>query len=144
MSICAKCGRVSEQWVAYSEQAGQDLCFDCRPETPGGADPEADPTASTATAVEDGAVKESRATVEFPQASTLTDFTEVVAKPVRWAWGQRIAQGKITGLAGRPKIGKGLLYSELIAGLRGASWRVTSTARATRSSSPPRTSRGTR
>jgi RecA-family ATPase len=34
---------------------------------------------------------------------------------VRWAWQERIALGKITTLAGRPKIGKGLLYSHLIA-----------------------------
>jgi putative DNA primase/helicase len=49
------------------------------------------------------------------QGSTLTDFTEIVAKPVRWAWRDRVALAKITALAGRPKIGKGLLYSHLIA-----------------------------
>jgi len=44
-----------------------------------------------------------------------------VAKPVRFLWRDRIALGKITALAGRPKIGKGLLYSHLIAGVtRGA------------------------
>ena len=47
--------------------------------------------------------------------SHLTDFTEIVAKPVRWAWQDRVALAKITALAGRPKIGKGLLYSHLIA-----------------------------
>ena len=48
-------------------------------------------------------------------ASTLTNFTEIVAKPVKFLWRDRIAFGKITALAGRPKIGKGLLYSRLIA-----------------------------
>jgi hypothetical protein len=48
-------------------------------------------------------------------ASTLTFFTDIAARPVRWAWQDRIALGKITALAGRPKIGKGLLYSHLIA-----------------------------
>ena len=47
--------------------------------------------------------------------SHLTDFTEIVAKPVRWAWQDRAALAKITALAGRPKIGKGLLYTHLIA-----------------------------
>ena len=47
--------------------------------------------------------------------SHLTDFTEIVAKPVRWAWQDRAALAKITALAGRPKIGKGLLYAHLIA-----------------------------
>ena len=47
--------------------------------------------------------------------SSLIDFTEIVAKPVRWAWPNRIALAKLTALAGRPKIGKGLLYSHLIA-----------------------------
>jgi hypothetical protein len=48
-------------------------------------------------------------------SSHLTDFTEIVAKPVRWAWQDRAALAKITALAGRPKIGKGLLYAHLIA-----------------------------
>lgn len=47
--------------------------------------------------------------------STLTPFTEIIAKPVKFAWRDRIALAKITALAGRPKIGKGLLYSNLIA-----------------------------
>lgn len=47
--------------------------------------------------------------------SSLIDFTDIIARPIRWAWEYRIALGKITALAGRPKIGKGLLYSELIA-----------------------------
>jgi putative DNA primase/helicase len=47
-------------------------------------------------------------------ASSLINFSEIVAKPVRFAWRDRIALGKITALAGRPKIGKGLLYSHLI------------------------------
>src|SRR5262245_9343691 len=50
-----------------------------------------------------------------PQASTLTQFSEIVARPVRWGWHLRIALSKITALSGRPKIGKGLLYSHLIA-----------------------------
>ena len=50
-------------------------------------------------------------------ASTLIDFTEIIAKPVKFLWRDRIALGKITALAGRPKIGKGLLYSRLIADL---------------------------
>jgi putative DNA primase/helicase len=48
-------------------------------------------------------------------ASTLWSFEEIVARPVRWLWRHRVALGKITGLAGRPKVGKGLLCSELIA-----------------------------
>jgi putative DNA primase/helicase len=48
-------------------------------------------------------------------ASTLIDFTDVIAKPVKWAWRDRIALGKLTALSGRPKVGKGLLYSDLIA-----------------------------
>ena len=47
--------------------------------------------------------------------SHLTAFDEIVARPVRWAWEGRAALTKITALAGRPKIGKGLLYSHLIA-----------------------------
>jgi len=50
-------------------------------------------------------------------ASTLIDFSEIDARPVKFAWRDRIALGKITALAGRPKIGKGLLYSHLIAGV---------------------------
>ena len=34
---------------------------------------------------------------------------------MRWAWRDRIALAKITALVRRPKIGKGLLYSHLIA-----------------------------
>ncbi|MGC1852272.1 MAG: AAA family ATPase [Solirubrobacterales bacterium] len=48
-------------------------------------------------------------------SSTLRSFEEIVARPVRWLWRPRVALGKITGLAGRPKVGKGLLCSELIA-----------------------------
>jgi hypothetical protein len=48
-------------------------------------------------------------------SSHLTGFDEIVARPVRWAWQHRAALAKITALAGRPKIGKGLLYSHLIA-----------------------------
>lgn len=48
-------------------------------------------------------------------SSTLRSFDEIVAKPVRWLWRHRVALGKITGLAGRPKVGKGLLCSDLIA-----------------------------
>ena len=47
--------------------------------------------------------------------SQLVEFTEIIAKPVRWAWEDRIPLAKIVALAGRPKIGKGLLYSHLIA-----------------------------
>jgi hypothetical protein len=47
--------------------------------------------------------------------SHLTGFEDIVAKPVRWAWQDRAALAKITALAGRPKIGKGLLYAHLIA-----------------------------
>jgi hypothetical protein len=54
-------------------------------------------------------------TDEGEQASTLTDFSDVEARPVRWAWRDRVALGKLTALSGRPKIGKGLLYSDLIA-----------------------------
>jgi hypothetical protein len=47
--------------------------------------------------------------------SHLVEFEDIVARPVRWAWQDRAALAKITALAGRPKIGKGLLYSHLIA-----------------------------
>jgi putative DNA primase/helicase len=47
--------------------------------------------------------------------STLTDFTKIVARPVEWLWRHRIALGKLTALSGPPKVGKGLLYSHLIA-----------------------------
>jgi hypothetical protein len=47
--------------------------------------------------------------------STLTDFTKIVARPVEWLWRQRIALAKLTALSGRPKVGKGLFYSRLIA-----------------------------
>jgi hypothetical protein len=52
--------------------------------------------------------------VETASTSTLIDFASIVARPVRWAWHDRIALAKITALAGRPKIGKGLLYSDPI------------------------------
>ncbi len=47
--------------------------------------------------------------------STLRTFEEIEARPIKWLWLYRIALGKITGLAGRPKVGKGLLWSYLIA-----------------------------
>ncbi len=78
------------------------------------------------------------------EASTLTSFSEIAARPVKWAWRDRIALSKITALAGRPKIGKGLLYSHLIASVTAAPLRATSTGHATRSSSQPRTTRATR
>lgn len=49
------------------------------------------------------------------RVSSLVPFSQIASRPVRWAWRDRIALGKITALAGRPKIGKGLLYSHLIA-----------------------------
>ena len=49
------------------------------------------------------------------ERSSLVRFSDVTATPIRWAWRDRIALGKITALAGRPKIGKGLLYSDVIA-----------------------------
>jgi putative DNA primase/helicase len=55
--------------------------------------------------------------LEAPAAasSSLISFDTIKARPVRFAWRDRIALGKITALAGPPKIGKGLLYSHLIA-----------------------------
>ena len=50
-------------------------------------------------------------------SSSLISFDQIVAVPVKWLWQDRIALSKITGLAGRPKIGKGLVYSRLIADL---------------------------
>jgi putative DNA primase/helicase len=47
--------------------------------------------------------------------SSLVCFSDITAVPVRWLWPDRIPFGKITALAGRPKIGKGLLYARLIA-----------------------------
>ena len=49
------------------------------------------------------------------QRSTLRSFTEIEARPIRWLWRYRIALGKLIGLAGKPKVGKGLLWSYLIA-----------------------------
>jgi putative DNA primase/helicase len=88
VNACVRCGS-SEGELAPAEGVEGLLCEKCFAGRNGDS-PDADP-------------------------STLTDFTEVIAKPVRWVWRHRIAQGKITGLAGRPKVGKGLLYSELIA-----------------------------
>ena len=34
---------------------------------------------------------------------------------MKWAWRDRIALAKLTALSGRPKIGKGVVYSHLIA-----------------------------
>jgi AAA domain len=48
-------------------------------------------------------------------ASTITNFTDIKAKPTHWLWHHRIALGRLTALSGRPKIGKGLFYSHLIA-----------------------------
>ena len=50
-----------------------------------------------------------------PGPSSLVSFDQIVAVPVKWLWHDRVALSKITGLAGRPKIGKGLVYSRLIA-----------------------------
>ncbi len=50
-------------------------------------------------------------------SSVLIPFSEIKPVAIKWAWKDRIALGKITGLAGRPKIGKGLLYSRIIADL---------------------------
>ena len=50
-------------------------------------------------------------------SSSLVSFDRIVALPVKWLWQDRVALSKITGLAGRPKIGKGLVYSRLIADL---------------------------
>jgi putative DNA primase/helicase len=47
--------------------------------------------------------------------STLRSFTEIEARPIKWLWRYRIALGKLIGLAGKPKVGKGLLWSYLIA-----------------------------
>jgi putative DNA primase/helicase len=52
---------------------------------------------------------------ELEPRSQLIPFSEIRAKPVRWVWPDRIALAKLTALAGRPKIGKGLLYTHLIA-----------------------------
>jgi putative DNA primase/helicase len=53
---------------------------------------------------------------EAPAESySLTRFSSVEPRAVRWAWRDRIALAKLTALSGRPKIGKGLLYSHLIA-----------------------------
>jgi putative DNA primase/helicase len=47
--------------------------------------------------------------------SALIPFTAFTSKRVRWLWSDWIALGKITGLAGPPKIGKGLLHAHLVA-----------------------------
>jgi len=46
--------------------------------------------------------------------STLRSFDEIEARPIRWLWRYRIALGKLIGIAGEPKVGKGLLWSYLI------------------------------
>ncbi len=49
------------------------------------------------------------------KGSVLTPFSHIVAKPVQWLWRDRIALGKLTAIAGRPKIGKGLLTTRVVA-----------------------------
>src|SRR5829696_7337696 len=53
---------------------------------------------------ESGGYRGKGSACEDMPSSSLIDFTEIVAKPVRWAWQDRIALSKITGGAGRPKI----------------------------------------
>lgn len=48
------------------------------------------------------------------RTSTLRSFDEIEARPIRWLWRYRIALGKLIGIAGEPKVGKGLLWSYLI------------------------------
>jgi hypothetical protein len=56
-----------------------------------------------------------------PPRWQITPFSEIEALRVWWLWEHRIPLGKLTLLTGRPKVGKGLLYSRLIADLtRGA------------------------
>ena len=38
MSTCAKCGRSSSEWVDYSAQAGEEVCWSCLQEAVGGSD----------------------------------------------------------------------------------------------------------
>lgn len=112
--------RASEKLRQRADKAGVQLRA---VELPEGADladvlaAAADPTAALAELVAGAEVEAEavEAAPEPPSASTLTPFSEIVAKPVRFLWQDRIALGKITALAGRPKIGKGLLYSHLIA-----------------------------
>lgn len=52
---------------------------------------------------------------DFASHGTLVPFSAITAKPIHWAWENRIALGKLTALAGRPKIGKGLLWTLLAA-----------------------------
>jgi hypothetical protein len=95
---CPRCGQ-----AGTVTRLGNDWHFDCYAQCSG-------PSIFTAGA---------RSSNGDGPASTLTFFTEIAARPVRWAWHDRIALAKITALAGRPKIGKGLLYSHLIAQVTG-------------------------
>jgi hypothetical protein len=60
----------------------------------------------------------SRVTTSNPEEAieaVLIDFTQIKAHRVEWLWPERIARGKMTALSGRPKIGKGFLYTHLAA-----------------------------
>jgi RecA-family ATPase len=47
--------------------------------------------------------------------STVIDFAEIKSRRIRWLVPDRVPLGKMTGISGRPKIGKGLWYSDLAA-----------------------------
>ncbi|NDY95047.1 AAA family ATPase [Wenzhouxiangella limi] len=53
---------------------------------------------------------------------------EIMPEPIRWLWPNRIARGKLTLIAGDPKLGKSLLTADLTARITaGHSWPVDGT-----------------
>jgi hypothetical protein len=62
----------------------------------------------------DGAGGEPEAAGGDPGA-VLIDFSQIKSHRVEWLWPERIALRKMTALSGRPKIGKGLLYTDVAA-----------------------------
>jgi putative DNA primase/helicase len=55
-------------------------------------------------------------------------LSEIEAEPIRWLWPNRIARGKLTLIAGDPKLGKSLLTADLTARITaGHPWPVDGT-----------------
>jgi KaiC/GvpD/RAD55 family RecA-like ATPase len=91
----------NDEWIRRDVLANLGLNWELPPSLNGSGGSRSDPREGT--------------TSEDEPVSTLTPFDAIVAKAIRWAYRDRIALGKTTALAGRPKIGKGLLYCDLAA-----------------------------
>lgn len=108
-----------ETWVQRGNWVASAIA-DALPEVPAAGLPE-DAERAQLQAIADGADEPLQTGADEPSVangrvqSTLTDFTDIIARPIEWLWRHRVALGKITALAGAPKIGKGLFYSDLIA-----------------------------